>query len=101
MANQTSKPGTPQQASNGKNGDDTGQGPATADQVESIRQLLTEMKTEQQALWQSLEAKNENAKQEVNGTIDSQFKQLKDEFTLEIAGLTNRMTSIEDRLVEL
>ena len=59
---------------------------ATAEQVEGLRKLLQELKTDQQALRQSLESRIENTKQELNTQMNTRFRSLKDELNIEMQG---------------
>ncbi len=74
---------------------------ATAEQVEGLKTLLETIRAEQANIKQSIGDKIENAKIELNDNMNTRFQSLQDEFKMDMARITDRVDSIDKRLVEL
>ena len=74
---------------------------ASAEQVECIRTLVLELKEDQKALRQSLEKRIDNVKDDLSERIELKFKQLKDDMSIEMAKMTDKIGGLDARLREI
>ena len=66
--------------------------------IESLKSLIMDIRKEQQAIRQSLEKRIDNIKEDIHNVVQTELRALRQDMTMEISTLTNRITNVEERL---